>query len=60
MNKDLVYGFLIGLNIGGFSGIFSNFIFTGITLYIYSPEFYELNNINQIANTTLNLIKSFK
>lgn len=50
MEKNGVYGFLAGLYVGRFTGWVSNFVITGITLYVYSPELFTSNNIEYIRN----------
>lgn len=58
MDKHIIYGFLAGLYAGRFTNMFSNIVVTSLVLYFYEPDFYTYNNINNIRDTTINVIKS--
>lgn len=58
MNIYLIYGFLIGLFVGRFTNMISNFIISGIVLYFCKPDFYTYNNLFFIKNITQNIIET--
>jgi hypothetical protein len=59
MNIYLIYGFLVGLFVGQFTNIISNFIITGIILSFCKPDFYTYDNIIFYKNITVGIMESF-
>ena len=57
MDKNVAYGFLVGLNLGRFSNFFSNLIISGVVTYFYTPEFYTYSTIEKLLNMTKTFIK---
>ena len=49
-----IYGFLVGLHLGHFTGFISNCIITGIVVFIYDPHLFTYENM---SNVTLSAIK---
>lgn len=57
MNKEVVYGFIAGLHLGRYTNFISNMAITGIVLYFIEPNFYTQQNLNNVKETVLNLLK---
>lgn len=60
METNFLYGFLLGMNVGRFTNLFSTVVVSGIALYIHDPNVYNYENLSSVANTTMTLIKSFR
>ena len=60
MDASFLYGFLVGVNLGRFTNLFSSVLISGVTLYMYDPTLYRYDNLATMANTTLSLVKTIK